>query len=109
MNRTRQEKIEYLAYVLHQNPAISKEKALEEAKAVLDEIFPPLLPVEYDKAYDRYYIPFTRTGAEVQTKGHGSSFRIHNGEDRRLSFQDYGGEHEFLTKLARQIRLEYGE
>ncbi|WEM34244.1 hypothetical protein [Xanthomonas phage X1] len=109
MNRTRQEKIEYLADALLEAQGKDQCDFSEEAKAILDEIFPPLPKVEYDKAYDRYYIPFTLTGAEVQTKGHGSSFRIHNGEDRRLSFQDYGGEHEFLTKLARQIRLEYGE
>lgn len=60
-------------------------------------------PIEYDKGYDRYYIP-VGGGWEIQTKGKGSTFRLasHNDDDR-LGIPDSPYLHETLEKMARAI------
>ena len=107
MNRTRKEKIEYLSNVLLLTQDKDQCDFFEEARIALDEIFPPLAPIEYDKSYERHYIPFSLT-YEVQTKGKGSTFRI-AAEDDRMAIGGSSFEHEFLQVMAKQIREEYGE
>lgn len=82
--------------------------AQQMAEEVLNEIFPPLEPVERDESFDRDYIPMPG-GFEVQTKGKGSSFRIADTEgDDRMAFGPTSFERDFLTNMAYKIREAYG-
>jgi hypothetical protein len=61
------------------------------------------LPIDYDKDYDRYYIPLPG-GWEVQTKGRGSSFRIANTKaNERLNIPPSPYLYELLERMAREI------
>jgi hypothetical protein len=64
----------------------------------------PLPPIDYNKEYDRYYIPLPG-GWEVQTKGKGSSFRIANTKDdnERLNIPNSPYLYELLERMAREI------
>jgi hypothetical protein len=104
MNRA--DKIEKLAKVFVA-AGINEAMALAISIDVLDEIFPPLRPIERDEAFDRAYIPMLGD-SEVQTKGKGSTFRI-VADDDRMPICGSSFEFEFLTNMALYIRKEYGE
>ena len=106
MNMNRADKVAYLATVLV-SCGITQGVGYQMAEEVLNKIFPPLEPIEHDADMCRDYIPILG-GYEVQTKGVGSTFRLANANEN-FPFTGSHYEHEFLTKMAHDIRKVYGE
>lgn len=106
MNMNRADKVAYLANVLI-SCGITHALAYRMAEEILNKIFPPLEPIERDEHHRRDYIPMLG-GYEVQTKGNGSTFRLAD-ENENFPFTGSHYEHEFLTKMAYDIRKAYGE
>ena len=65
-------------------------------------------PIERDETYDREYIPMPG-GWEVQTKGHGSTFRLCDPKGERLAIPDSPYLHEELTQMARDVNAAWKE
>ena len=64
-------------------------------------------PIESDAEFTRYYIPMPG-GWEVQTKGHGSTFRLCDPKGDRLPIPDSPYLHEALERMARDANAEWG-
>ena len=91
MNRS--EKIQRLADIFV-GCGITEGMSKVLSRQVLDELFPPLDPIEYDEVHkSRAYIPLPG-GFEVQTKGEGSTFRICDDKNEQMPITDsrYGYE-----------------
>lgn len=79
------------------------EAALAAQPAVRDEVAGvAVAPIERDENMDRTYIPLPG-GWEVQTKGHGSTFRICDPKGERLAIPDSPYLHETLERMAREV------
>jgi hypothetical protein len=67
-----------------------------------------LPPIARDEDYQRDYIPLPG-GWEIQTKGRGSSFRICDTKSgERFNIAGTHFEHDFIERMAREIRVAMG-
>ena len=106
MNRS--EKIQHLARIIGAF-GVTPEGSYRIATEALDQLFPPLEPIEYDEVHkSRAYIPLPG-GFEVQTKGSGSTFRICDEKEEQMPITDSRYGYEVIEALARSVRKAYGE
>lgn len=105
----RQDKINRLA-ACFEGCGITQGMSAVIAKDILDEIFPPLEPVDTDACdKSREYIPMGPY--EAQTKGNGSSYRLAQMVEPhdRIGVPTTSHEHDFITQMFRDMRKWYGE